>query len=60
MSLKAHRYLYFYCRMALDEKLYRRDLEVALALSVKELPPSTEDVQKSQGRSMLFSVELGN
>lgn len=46
--------------MALDEKLYRRDLEVALALSVKELPPNTEDVQKSQGRSMLFSVELGN
>ncbi|XP_040834697.1 RAD51-associated protein 1 [Ochotona curzoniae] len=39
-------------RMALDEKLYRRDLEVALALSVKELPPSTEDVQKSQGRNM--------
>ncbi|XP_053412269.1 RAD51-associated protein 1 [Nycticebus coucang] len=34
-------------RMALDDKLYQRDLEVALALSVKELP--TVDVQKSHG-----------
>ncbi|XP_004596410.2 RAD51-associated protein 1 [Ochotona princeps] len=40
-------------RMALDDKLYQRDLEVALALSVKELPPITAGVQKSQGKYML-------
>uniref|UniRef100_A0A8C6E1P8 RAD51 associated protein 1 n=1 Tax=Moschus moschiferus TaxID=68415 RepID=A0A8C6E1P8_MOSMO len=36
-------------RMALDDKLYRRDLEVALALSVKEVPAVTIDVEQSQG-----------
>uniref|UniRef100_H0WRK8 RAD51 associated protein 1 n=2 Tax=Otolemur garnettii TaxID=30611 RepID=H0WRK8_OTOGA len=35
-------------KMALDDKLYQRDLEVALALSVKELP--TGDVQRSHGK----------
>ncbi|XP_062933457.1 RAD51-associated protein 1 [Cynocephalus volans] len=39
-------------RMALDDKLYQRDLEVALALSVKELPTVTTDVQKSQEKSI--------
>ncbi|XP_077025877.1 RAD51-associated protein 1 isoform X1 [Tamandua tetradactyla] len=37
-------------RMALDDKLYKRDLEVALALSVKELPTVTIDVQESQDK----------
>lgn len=37
--------------MALDDKLYQRDLEVALALSVKELPTVTTNVQKSQDKS---------
>ncbi|KAM9684833.1 RAD51-associated protein 1 isoform 2-T2 [Dama dama] len=36
-------------RMALDDKLYQRDLEVALALSVKEVPAVTIDVKQSQG-----------
>ncbi|XP_036615844.1 RAD51-associated protein 1 isoform X2 [Trichosurus vulpecula] len=35
-------------RMALDDKLYKRDLEVALALSVKEPSLATTDKQKSQ------------
>ncbi|XP_078012019.1 RAD51-associated protein 1 isoform X2 [Phascolarctos cinereus] len=35
-------------RMALDDKLYKRDLEVALALSVKEPSVATTDMQKSQ------------
>ncbi|XP_070309252.1 RAD51-associated protein 1 isoform X2 [Odocoileus virginianus] len=35
--------------MALDDKLYQRDLEVALALSVKEVPAVTIDVEQSQG-----------
>ncbi|XP_073862221.1 RAD51-associated protein 1 isoform X6 [Macaca fascicularis] len=39
-------------RMALDDKLYQRDLEVALALSVKELPTVTTNVQKSQDKSI--------
>nr|XP_058138593.1 RAD51-associated protein 1 [Dasypus novemcinctus] len=37
-------------RMALDDKLYQRDLEVALALSVKEPPRVTIDVQESQDK----------
>uniref|UniRef100_A0A2I3SFG3 RAD51 interacting motif domain-containing protein n=1 Tax=Pan troglodytes TaxID=9598 RepID=A0A2I3SFG3_PANTR len=37
-------------RMALDDKLYQRDLEVALALSVKELSTVTTNVQKSQDK----------
>ncbi|KAB0386723.1 hypothetical protein FD755_001679 [Muntiacus reevesi] len=36
-------------RLALDDKLYQRDLEVALALSVKEVPAVTIDVEQSQG-----------
>ncbi|XP_070263681.1 RAD51-associated protein 1 isoform X3 [Myotis yumanensis] len=36
-------------RMALDDKLYQRDLQVALALSAKELPIVTIDVEGSQG-----------
>nr|XP_015006364.2 RAD51-associated protein 1 isoform X3 [Macaca mulatta] len=39
-------------KMALDDKLYQRDLEVALALSVKELPTVTTNVQKSQDKSI--------
>ncbi|XP_070263682.1 RAD51-associated protein 1 isoform X4 [Myotis yumanensis] len=35
-------------RMALDDKLYQRDLQVALALSAKELPIVTIDVEGSQ------------
>uniref|UniRef100_A0A8C3X317 RAD51 associated protein 1 n=1 Tax=Catagonus wagneri TaxID=51154 RepID=A0A8C3X317_9CETA len=38
-------------RMALDDKLYKRDLEVALALSVKELPTVTFDAEDSQDKS---------
>ncbi|XP_044534375.1 RAD51-associated protein 1 isoform X2 [Gracilinanus agilis] len=34
-------------RMALDDKLYKRDLEVALALSVKEPSIATTEMQKS-------------
>ncbi|KAK1340830.1 hypothetical protein QTO34_017224 [Cnephaeus nilssonii] len=34
--------------MALDDKLYQRDLQVALALSAKELPTVTIDVEGSQ------------
>lgn len=37
--------------MALDDKLYQRDLQVALALSAKELPTVTIDVEGSQGES---------
>nr|XP_055137025.1 RAD51-associated protein 1 isoform X4 [Symphalangus syndactylus] len=39
-------------KMALDDKLYQRDLEVALALSVKELPAVTTNVQKSQDKNL--------
>ncbi|KAL4697968.1 hypothetical protein H8957_001115 [Semnopithecus entellus] len=39
-------------KMALDDKLYQRDLEVALALSVKELPTVTTNVQTSQDKSI--------
>ncbi|XP_063549825.1 RAD51-associated protein 1 isoform X5 [Gorilla gorilla gorilla] len=39
-------------RMALDDKLYQRDLEVALALSVKELPTVTTNGQNSQDKSI--------
>ncbi|KAK7805447.1 hypothetical protein U0070_017730 [Myodes glareolus] len=35
-------------RMALDDKVFQRGLEVALALSVKELPTVTNQVQNSQ------------
>lgn len=38
-------------RMALDDKLYQRGLEVALALSMKELPTVTIDVEESQDKS---------
>ncbi|ELR54828.1 RAD51-associated protein 1, partial [Bos mutus] len=39
-----------HAEMALDDKLYKRDLEVALALSVKEVPAVTIDVEQSQGK----------
>ncbi|XP_066864679.1 RAD51-associated protein 1 isoform X2 [Kogia breviceps] len=39
-------------RMPLDDKLYQRDLEVALALSVKELPTVTIDVEESQDKNI--------
>ncbi|XP_055964634.1 RAD51-associated protein 1 [Sorex fumeus] len=39
-------------RMALDDKLYKRDLEVALALSVKELPTTTVDLTESPDKSV--------
>ncbi|XP_047406514.1 RAD51-associated protein 1 isoform X2 [Sciurus carolinensis] len=39
-------------RMALDDKLFQRGLEVALALSVKELPTVTNDVTKSQDKNL--------
>ncbi|XP_023984987.1 RAD51-associated protein 1 isoform X4 [Physeter macrocephalus] len=39
-------------RMPLDDKLYQRDLEVALALSVKELPTVTIDVEESQDKNL--------
>ncbi|XP_005378794.1 PREDICTED: RAD51-associated protein 1 isoform X2 [Chinchilla lanigera] len=39
-------------RMTLDDKIFQRGLEAALALSVKEHPPVTNDVQKSQGKSI--------
>ncbi|CAO2606699.1 RAD51-associated protein 1 [Lemmus lemmus] len=38
-------------RMALDEKVFQRGLEVALALSVKELPAVTKQEQNSQEKS---------
>ncbi|XP_004416038.1 PREDICTED: RAD51-associated protein 1 isoform X1 [Odobenus rosmarus divergens] len=38
-------------KMALDDKLYQRDLEVALALSVKELSTVTIDVEEAQDKS---------
>ncbi|KAM5332909.1 RAD51-associated protein 1 isoform 3-T3 [Glossophaga mutica] len=41
-------------RMALDDKLYQRDLEVALALSVKEIPTVTIDLEDSQGKTFLY------
>ncbi|KAG3292593.1 RAD51-associated protein 1 isoform X2 [Ictidomys tridecemlineatus] len=39
-------------RMTLDEKVFQRGLEVALALSMKELPTVPNDVQKSQNKSI--------
>lgn len=50
-SFQTHYYLCVYFRMPLDDKLYQRDLEVALALSVKELPAVTIDVEESQDKS---------
>lgn len=44
-------------RMALDDKLYKRDLEVALALSVKEFPTVPIEVEVSQDKSI---EKLGN
>ncbi|XP_051029136.1 RAD51-associated protein 1 isoform X3 [Phodopus roborovskii] len=38
-------------RMALDDKIFQRGLEVALALSVKELPAVTNQMQTSQEKS---------
>ncbi|KAM6216235.1 RAD51-associated protein 1 [Rhynchocyon petersi] len=39
-------------RMALDDKLYQRDLQVALALSVKETPQVITDGPEPQGQSI--------
>ncbi|XP_025786722.1 RAD51-associated protein 1 [Puma concolor] len=39
-------------QIALDDKLYQRDLEVALALSVKELPTVTTDAEEAQDKSI--------
>ncbi|XP_039111685.1 RAD51-associated protein 1 isoform X2 [Hyaena hyaena] len=39
-------------RMALDDKLYQRDLEVALALSVKALPAVTTDAEVARDESI--------
>ncbi|XP_024589275.1 RAD51-associated protein 1 isoform X4 [Neophocaena asiaeorientalis asiaeorientalis] len=45
-------------RMPLDDKLYQRDLEAALALSVKELPAATIDVEESQDNSnFIFDID---
>ncbi|XP_021487417.1 RAD51-associated protein 1 isoform X2 [Meriones unguiculatus] len=38
-------------RVALDDKVFQRGLEVALALSVKELPTLSNEVKKSQEKS---------
>ena len=46
--------------MALDDKLYKRDLEVALALSVKEVPAVTIDVEQSQGKPNFIFCNYGN
>ncbi|XP_068957579.1 RAD51-associated protein 1 [Petaurus breviceps papuanus] len=46
-------------RMALDDKLYKRDLEVALALSVKEPSIATTDMQKSQDVEKCDTAESG-
>ncbi|XP_072510085.1 RAD51-associated protein 1 isoform X2 [Notamacropus eugenii] len=46
-------------RMALDDKLYKRDLEVALALSVKEPSIATIDMQKSQDVEKCDTAESG-
>ncbi|XP_075838816.1 RAD51-associated protein 1 isoform X3 [Microtus pennsylvanicus] len=40
-------------RMALDDKVFQRGLEVALALSVKELPTVSNQVQNSQEKQDL-------
>ncbi|XP_043419093.1 LOW QUALITY PROTEIN: RAD51-associated protein 1-like, partial [Prionailurus bengalensis] len=39
-------------RMALGDKLYQQDLEVALALSVKELPTVTIDAEEARDKSI--------
>ncbi|XP_023559538.1 RAD51-associated protein 1, partial [Octodon degus] len=39
-------------RVALDDKIFQRGIEAALALSVKEHLPVTSDVQKSQDKSI--------
>ncbi|XP_007503820.1 RAD51-associated protein 1 isoform X2 [Monodelphis domestica] len=44
-------------RMALDDKLYKRDLEVALALSVKEPSIATTEIQKSPDIEKCDSAE---
>ncbi|XP_027284143.1 RAD51-associated protein 1 isoform X6 [Cricetulus griseus] len=44
-------------RMALDDKVFQRGLEVALALSVKELPAVTNQVQNSQEKNLDKIVE---
>lgn len=46
--------------MALGEELYQRDLEVALALSVKELPAVTIDVGEARDRKMCQKCQKKN
>nr|XP_010308977.1 PREDICTED: RAD51-associated protein 1 [Balearica regulorum gibbericeps] len=45
----------FFSRLSLDDKLYQRDLEVALALSVKEKSANTLELQNSeeQGKNIV-------
>lgn len=47
-------------RMALDDKIFQRGLEAALALSVKDHPVVTNDVQKSQDKNLDRISEEGN
>lgn len=48
--------LFSFSRISLDDKLYQRDLEVALALSVKENSANILDVQNSEEQGY-FSVQ---
>lgn len=58
IEIKTHCYSHVCFRVALDDKVFQRGLEVALALSVKELPTVTNQVQKSQEKSNSVSVCL--
>ncbi|XP_030816834.1 RAD51-associated protein 1 [Camarhynchus parvulus] len=44
-------------RLSLDEKLYKRDLEVALALSVTEKPADPQEVQNSEEKGKNIESE---
>jgi len=46
----------FFSRISLDDKLYQRDLEVALALSVKEKSTNILEVQNSEEQGY-FTVQ---
>ncbi|XP_010609898.1 RAD51-associated protein 1 isoform X2 [Fukomys damarensis] len=47
-------------RMVLDDKIFQRGLEAALALSVKDHPVVANDVQKSQDKNLDRISEEGN
>lgn len=47
---------FFFPRISLDDKLYQRDLEVALALSVKEKSANILEVQNSEEQGY-FTVQ---